>query len=324
MGKLTIALLIAGNAFGQYGGGGGAGGLASSTFASLPVSPALNTAYLVTDASATGVCGGGGSAFAVCVWNGSTYVAVTGASTGLGDPGSNSIPFRNGSGTTIPATATQLSGPHFCSDSGSTDAYACNLSPAIASYTAGTMYWFFANTVNTGAASINFNAKGTLALKKMIGGINTDLSTGDIAVGQWVGCVYDGTNCQMATQLGNGVAVAGRSTVLAQSTSQSAVTLATSPVAGEYDIHFYSNLNTPCTTGSNSVSFTFSWTDASNSRVLSTSFLALGTQTTGRYMSGIVPVHVGSGNVTYSSAVIGTCTSGTSTYDVDVWIIRVL
>src|ERR1041385_3884033 len=184
---------------------GGTGGLSNATFANPPSSPALNAAYLFTDASATGTCAGGGTSYAICAWNGSSFAAIAGTSTGLGDPGANSIPYRNGSGSTIPATATQMSGPNFCQDAGSTDAYACNLSPVIASYATGTLYWFKANTTNTGAASVNFNGKGALTIKKMAGAISTDLSDSDIRVGQWVACLYDGTNCQMASQLGTSV-----------------------------------------------------------------------------------------------------------------------
>jgi len=91
-----------------------------------------------------------------------------------------------------------------CLDEGSTDAYACSLSPAITAYVTGTRYRFRANTINTGAASINFNSLGALTIKKPNGGsIATDLTDGDIRAGQWVECIYDGTNCQMASQIGN-------------------------------------------------------------------------------------------------------------------------
>lgn len=192
----------------------GGGGITAATFASPPASPATNQPFLFSDASATGVCTGGGSAYAICVWNGASYAAIGGTSTGLGDPGANSVVYRNGSGTTIPATATQMSGPNFCSDAGSTDTYACNLSPVIASYATGTIYWFFANTANTGAATINFNAKGALPIKKMAGAITTVLNDNDIRVGQWVAVLYDGTNAQMVSQLGNALAPIADQTVL--------------------------------------------------------------------------------------------------------------
>jgi len=73
-------------------------------FASPPISPQVNTPYLFVDASASGVCSGIGTALAWCMWNGYSYAAVA-ASTGLGDPGSNSIPYRNSPGSTVPAVA---------------------------------------------------------------------------------------------------------------------------------------------------------------------------------------------------------------------------
>jgi len=100
-------------------------------------------------------------------------------------------------------TATDASTSVFCLDAGASDTYACDLSPAIASYVTGTRYRFKANTVNTGVASINFNGKGALTIKKMAGGITTDLADNDILAGQWVEVVYDGTNAQMVSQLGN-------------------------------------------------------------------------------------------------------------------------
>lgn len=182
-----------------------AASLPAATFASPPAFPALNQAFLFSDASGTGVCSGGGTAFAVCVWNGSAFVASSGAATGLGDPASNSIPFRNSPGSTVPSTATNLSGPNFCADAGSSDTYACDLSPAIAAYVSGTFLWFKANTLNTGPGSVNFNSKGALPLKKILGSITLDIITGDILAGQWVGGFYDGTNFQVATQLGTQV-----------------------------------------------------------------------------------------------------------------------
>jgi hypothetical protein len=101
----------------------------------------------------------------------------------------------------------------YCSDAGSNDTYACNLSPAITAYVTGTHYRFKANTINTGAASINFNTVGALTIVKLGGGITTALADNDIRAGQWVECVYDGTNCQMQGQLGNAAAGGGGSVI---------------------------------------------------------------------------------------------------------------
>jgi hypothetical protein len=108
-----------------------------------------------------------------------------------------------------------------------------------------------------------------------------------------------------------------KSDVINQSTSQGTVVLSTSPATGLYRVHYYSDLNTPCTTGANAVSFTFNWTDAGNARSLTTGNLSLGAaQNTGEYLEGVFDVWVASGNVTYTSAVIGSCATGTSSYDI--------
>jgi len=105
------------------------------------------------------------------------------------------------------ATATDLSGPQFCVDAGSTDSYACTLSPAIAAYVTGSHYRVKANTANTGAASLALNGLAVIPIKKVAGGITTDLATNDIRAGQWFDVVYDGTNMQMQSLLGNAPAM---------------------------------------------------------------------------------------------------------------------
>lgn len=127
----------------------------------------------------------------------------------------------------LPTSVTDGSGA-YCADAGSTDAYACSLSPAPAAYITGARYRFKANTSSTGAATINFNSLGAKTIKKAAGGITTDLSDNDIRAGQIVDVVYDGANMQMqsltgnaavgggsgySTMQGNGAAVVQRSTV---------------------------------------------------------------------------------------------------------------
>lgn len=108
--------------------------------------------------------------------------------------------------------ATQASAPLFCQDAGANDTYACSLTPLIVSYVTGTRYRFKANTANTGAASINFNSLGAVTIVKVAGGITTTLANNDIRAGQWVEVVYDGTNMQMVSALGNTVSPGGSDT----------------------------------------------------------------------------------------------------------------
>lgn len=109
-----------------------------------------------------------------------------------------------------------------CVDAGVNDAYACAPAPALASYITGQVIWFKAATANTGTATVNFNALGAKTIKKAAGGITTDLATNDIRAGQWVAVVYDGTNMQMLSLLGNAPDVAA--SILASSISDSDTT----------------------------------------------------------------------------------------------------
>ena len=116
---------------------------------------------------------------------------------------SGDVTTSGSNAATFAATATVTESRLFCSDAGVSDTYACSLSPAIASYVTGTHYRFKANTANTGVATINFNALGAITIKKVAGGITTDLADNDIRAGQWVEIAYDGTNMQMQSTLGN-------------------------------------------------------------------------------------------------------------------------
>src|ERR1051325_8916566 len=99
----------------------------------------------------------------------------------------------------------------FGSDAGSNDTYVVTLSPAPAAYVTGQSYRFKANTANTGSCTVNFNSLGAKTIKKCVGGITTDLDDNDIRAGQWVDLVYDGTNFQMQSNLGNTVSSAAPS-----------------------------------------------------------------------------------------------------------------
>lgn len=113
------------------------------------------------------------------------------------------IPSTDSSGVLALAKADVLDAPNFAADAGASDTYAATLSPAITGYVTGTHYRFKANTANTGAATINFNSVGAATIVKVAGGITTTLANNDIRVGQWVDLVYDGTNMQMQSTLGN-------------------------------------------------------------------------------------------------------------------------
>lgn len=105
----------------------------------------------------------------------------------------------------------ELFATRFGADAGASDTYVVTLTPAPAAYVTGEHYRFKANTANTGACTINFNGLGAKTIKKAAGGITTDLADNDIRAGQWVDLVYDGTNMQMQSTLGNTVTSAAPS-----------------------------------------------------------------------------------------------------------------
>lgn len=112
-------------------------------------------------------------------------------------------------GTTTPVISLNATAINdtiaYCADAGMSDTYACPTPVSIA-YVTGTRYRFKANTANTGAATINFNSLGAKTIVKVAGGITTALADNDIRVGQVVDLVYDGTNMQMQSTLGNAAA----------------------------------------------------------------------------------------------------------------------
>jgi hypothetical protein len=149
-----------------------------------------------------------------------TYITQTAdgglsAEQAMGALGTGLVKNTTTTGVQSIATATDVNTPLFCSDAGSNDTYACSLSPAPASYVVGTHLRFFANTANTGAASINFNSLGALTIVKVAGGITTTLADNDIRSGQWVdGVIATGSNFQIQSTLGNSASggVAGSDT----------------------------------------------------------------------------------------------------------------
>jgi|GEM_PF-3142991 len=82
---------------------------------------------------------------------------------------------------------------------GSANAYVLSY-PGVFSYSNGISFTFKANFANTATATINVNSLGTKTIKKHQG---ADLAADDIKSGQVVTLVYDGTNFQITSGLGN-------------------------------------------------------------------------------------------------------------------------
>lgn len=102
---------------------------------------------------------------------------------------SNNVLELGVSGTTVPNEI-------YLSDSGAADAYAVTATPAPVAYAAGMKIVFKATNANTGAATLNVNSLGAKSLKRYG---TTALSAGDIAAGQLVTVIYDGTNFLMSS-----------------------------------------------------------------------------------------------------------------------------
>lgn len=76
-------------------------------------------------------------------------------------------------------------------DAGVNDSYVISVTPPPTSYTGGMMIYFRANTINTGAATININGLG---VKTIVKRVNTTLANGDILASMICQLMYDGTN----------------------------------------------------------------------------------------------------------------------------------
>lgn len=95
-------------------------------------------------------------------------------------------------------------GTVYGADAGSNDTYVVTIT-GIASYTAGQLVQFKANTANTGAATLNVNSLGAITIKK---NKNVDLNDNDIKAGQIVNVIYDGTNFQLLSPVANALTYA--------------------------------------------------------------------------------------------------------------------
>lgn len=122
---------------------------------------------------------------------------------------------------------------------------------------------------------------------------------------------------------GLGVPIVGWQSALSNSSATSLVTLATAPGAGDYDLVFNLDLHTACTTGTGALTLAFGWT-ANAARTLTTGSWALpATQGASVPFSGVLPIHVVSGNVTFTPTQGTACSTGTATWDGLVQLRRV-
>jgi hypothetical protein len=187
------------------------GGSTASTSVIGVVPVSTNATTVTFSAATTAVCtvstGGIGPPGGTGVTGATGATGSTGITGSTGPTGVTGTTGATGATGTTTNTADNISSALSCLDAGSTDAFACTLSPAISVYVVNTHYRFRAATANTGAATINFNAIGAKTIVKVAGGITTALADNDIRSLQFVDVVYDGTNMQMQSTLGNAPAV---------------------------------------------------------------------------------------------------------------------
>ena len=117
----------------------------------------------------------------------------------------------------------------YAADAGSNDTYVINPSPAFSAYSAGMMLNFYANTANTGAATLNVNSLGAVAIRKAGGAV---LSDNDIAAGQIVQVIYDGTYFIMISPVFGAVGQNGSSIYAADGEASDDYVITLSPVPG--------------------------------------------------------------------------------------------
>lgn len=106
----------------------------------------------------------------------------------------------SGAKDAVSAEVVQSNALTYAAAGGVADAYTVTLAPAIAAYTTGQLLTFRANAANTGSSTVNVNGLGVKTIKK---NGDQDLAADDIKNGQIVTVIYDGTNFQMVSHLGN-------------------------------------------------------------------------------------------------------------------------
>lgn len=98
------------------------------------------------------------------------------------------------------STQIQTNALTFATATGSPNAYAVNITPAVTAYTTGMTVNFKANGSNTGACTLSLNGLTAQSIKK---NVSADLAADDIKTNQLVTVIYDGTNFQMTSATGN-------------------------------------------------------------------------------------------------------------------------
>ena len=102
--------------------------------------------------------------------------------------------------------------------SGSANAYVVTYSVAPAAYYTGQRFGFITNFAVTGSATVNVNTLGAKTIKKIVAGVKTNLASGDIASGDFIDLIYDGTDMVWVNK---GVAAAPSGSITSSGYTQS-------------------------------------------------------------------------------------------------------
>lgn len=129
-----------------------------------------------------------------------------------------------GQGQLINGHRTMTGGLNTGTTTGSANAYVLTLNPALPGYVTWQCFTFLANHPNTAAATLNVNSRGALTLKKWVGGVLSDLASGDITTGQYTHVCYDGAVLQVQSGSGGAGGGGGGNALTSQPLSQFAPT----------------------------------------------------------------------------------------------------
>lgn len=130
-------------------------------------------------------------------------IRLTGTST---DARIEGIKVVSDSLDAVNAKSVQLGVLSYGAATGGNDTFDVVLSPEPPILLAGMVVHFLANQDVTGASALEVNGLGVFPIKK---NFNQDLAANDIKNGQAVSVIFDGSNWQMLSQLGNASASGG-------------------------------------------------------------------------------------------------------------------
>ncbi len=116
---------------------------------------------------------------------------------------------------------------NYAADAGASDTYAITVE-GITAYATGQVFKFKANTINTGAATLNVNSLGA---KTIVKNYNVTLADGDIKANQLVEVIYDGTNMQLLSPISSTGAQSGISVMPNATVSLTSATYADIPTS---------------------------------------------------------------------------------------------